>query len=333
MKDSTMDIYDKSPNWKHNTLIIGLLVIICFPFGLFLVWTHPTWQQRTKWTITGIFFFFLVFVSISNKQEKARFTAQLVQADSDWSAGNKAEAVTFYKLAEGSHWSKIDDDTKPIIFIRIVEFHADAGQDDEAKKWIASANRRGVSLTSPSPKVTALLTAVAEQTSQEPSPDNSDSSNISALGAGKETGYELNKEFQLGDYKYKIIRLEKRTQIGEEIFGSFIGEIAGPGVSFVIVTYTIENCTNESQVVQADDFQLLDSQGRTFNTSSKVSTALLMHAEDKDFLLSELQPGIPRQMQQGFELPNQALESDLTLIVPKKGLFSLGEARLTIRVR
>lgn len=333
MKDSTMDIYDKSPNWKHNTLIIGLLVMLCFPFGLFLVWTHPTWQQRTKWIITGIFSLFLVFVSISNKQEKARITAQLVQADSDWSAGNKAEAVTFYKLAEGSHWSKIDDETKPVILTRIVEFHADAGQDDEAKKWIASAIRRGVSLTSPSPKVTALLATVAEQSSANTSPDNLGSSTISAAGAGKETGYELNKEFQLGDYKYTIVRLEKQTQIGEEMFGSFVGESASPGVAFVIVTYTIENCTNESQVVQADDFQLKDAQGRTFDTSSKVSTALLMHAEDKDFLLSELQPGIPRQMQQGFELPNQALESDITLIVPKKGLFSLGEARLTVRVR
>lgn len=146
-----------------------------------------------------------------------------------------------------------------------------------------------------------------------------------------ESGFELGKEFQLGDYKYKVISVEKRQQIGKEVFGEFVGERADAGATFVIVTYTIENCTNESQTVLSDDFTLIDAQGRKYDTSSKVSTALMLHEGDKDFLLSQLQPGLPRRMQQGFELP-EVLESELTLLIPKKGLFSLGEARLKVRV-
>ena len=145
--------------------------------------------------------------------------------------------------------------------------------------------------------------------------------------------YSIGEEFQLGDYKYKVTRVEKKWQIGQEVFGEFTGEKAGSGATFVIVTYTIENCTKESQTVLSDDFHLLDAQGRKFDTSSKISTALLMFAEDKDFILSQLQPGLPRQMQQGFELPNKSLESDLTIVVPKKGFWSSGEAKITVKVQ
>ncbi len=319
-----MNMSNKQSDWQYNPVIIGLLVMFCFPFGLILVWLHPTWEQRTKWIITGVFALFIVFVGISGEQEKARITALLAQADSDWAGGKRAEAVTVYKTVEDKHWLAIADAARPTLLSRIVEFHADAGQDDEAQKWIATAKGRGVALQSSSPKVTALLVAAEEQLVT--------TATASKAEPQRNTGYELGKEFQLGDYKYKIIRLERQSQIGEEAFGDFIGERASPGASFVIVTYTIENCTNESQVVRSDDFSLKDSQGRTFDTSSKVSTALLIYTEDKDFLLSELQPGIPRQMQQGFELPNKTLEAELTLIVPKKGLFSRGDARLNVSV-
>ncbi len=146
-----------------------------------------------------------------------------------------------------------------------------------------------------------------------------------APSANAKSKYELGKEFELGDYKYRITNVDQRQQIGDEQ--------ASSGAAFVVVTYTIENCTKESQAVLSDDFSLLDSQGRKYNTSSKASTALVFNTEDKDFLLSELQPGLPRQMQQGFELPLKSLESELILSVPKKGLFSSGDAQLTIRFR
>jgi len=336
-----MDIYDKSTNWKHNSWIVGLLTLFCFPFGLFLVWTHPHWRRRTKWIITGIFALCVAISGIVSESEKASIAKKLAEADVQWSAGQKADAVTYYKLAEGEHWTKIAEDTKPVILSRIVEFHADAGQDEEAKSWIATAKQRRVSLTTSSPKVNSLLaTAVVEQ--PRLAANESTATNLETPAtpttpkpatAKPDTGYALGKEFQLGDYKYKIISLDQRSQIGEELFGNFMGEKASSGASFVVVSYTIENCTKESQVVQADDFKLLDSQGRTFDTSSTVSTALLMTSEDKDFLLSELQPGIARQMQQGFELPDTALESEVTLIVPQKGFFSTGDARLNVRIR
>ena len=336
-----MDIYDTQPDWKHNPWIIGLLVILFFPFGLYLVWKHPTWQTKTKWIVTGAFASFMVFVVIVNEGEKAQIAKKLSEADVQWAAGQKAGAVMYYKVVEEQHWEHVKHETKPVILSRVIEFHAVAGQDDEAQRWIAKAKSRGVAITTNSEKVATLLTAAkitealtasraAETAKLYPVTSEAPAPNSTAASSTK-SQYELGKEFQLGDYKYKIISVKKQWRIGEEVFGNFQGEQAGSGATFVIVTYTIENCTNESQTVLSDDFNLLDSQGRKFATSSKVSTALLMHTEDKDFLLSELQPGLPRQMQQGFELPNKSFESDLILVVPKKGLFSVGDARLTVR--
>ena len=334
-----MDIYATQPNWKHNPWIIGLLVIFVFPYGLYLVWKHPTWHARTKWTISGVFAAWIIFAGIIGETEKARVNKKLTEADAQWIGGKKVEAVSCYKILEDKNWSSVKHEMKPMILSRIIEFHAEAGQDDEGQKWIAKANRQGLSITTSSEKATKLLAsakaaeiAAAQRPADEPKPTESPAVKTPAP-ATTNTGYEMGKEFRLGDYKYKVVSLEMRRQIGEQVLGSFTGEKASPGAVFVIVTYSIENCTKESQTVLSDDFKLMDAQGRTFDTSSKVSTALLMHTEDKDFILSELQPGIPRQMQQGFEVPNESLESNLALVVPKKGLFSFGEARLNVKVR
>jgi hypothetical protein len=80
-----------------------------------------------------------------------------------------------------------------------------------------------------------------------------------------------------------------------------------------------------------DDFKLVDAQGRTFNASAKANVALLQESRDKDFLISELQPGVTHQMMQGFEVPDSSLQSDLTVVIPKKGFWSSGEVRIGVR--
>jgi hypothetical protein len=153
----------------------------------------------------------------------------------------------------------------------------------------------------------------------------SDESPSSEVTRSKD-GYALGDEFQLGDYKYRIGSVVDRSAIGNQ----FTSERASDGATFVIVTYSIENCTNESQTVLSDDFKLIDARGRTFSPSSNANTALLME-DDKDFAFSELQPGIPRQMKTAFEVPIASVAEELTLVVPKKGFFSSGEARVRIR--
>lgn len=136
--------------------------------------------------------------------------------------------------------------------------------------------------------------------------------------------YLIGQEFVLGDYKYVIKGFKTYRQIGR-----FLTARASKGALFLVISYTIENNTDESQVVLSDDFVIQDSLGRKFKPSSDVNTALL-EGEDKDFILSELQPGIPRRMNQGFEIPEKAIADKLTLIIPKKGIFSSKEVKIIL---
>jgi hypothetical protein len=138
------------------------------------------------------------------------------------------------------------------------------------------------------------------------------------------TDYSLGQEFVLGDYKYVVLRFQTFSKIGK-----FMVAKASANASFVVVEYTIENMSNESKTVLSDDFKLKDTSDRTYKPSSDANTALL-EDEDKDFLLSELQPGIPKKMKQAFEIPQSSIDNGLILIVPKKGFFKSGEVKVQL---
>ena len=137
----------------------------------------------------------------------------------------------------------------------------------------------------------------------------------------------MGDEFQLGKFKYRVSGATARSVIGSQ-FGS---EEASSGATFLIVTYSIENSSNESQTVLADDLKLMDSKGRKFESSSRANTALMLHSNKKDFAISELQPGIARSQETAFEIPTNVLDGDLTLVVPEKGFFSSGQAKVKLR--
>lgn len=156
---------------------------------------------------------------------------------------------------------------------------------------------------------------------------SSNSGKRSSGGSG--ANYELGKEFQLGDYKYVIQDAHSRPYIGSQ----FVNATASQGATFVVVGYSIENCSKKSQRVMSDDFKLLDSEGREFEPSSDAGTALLAESRNKDFIISELQPGVPRQMTQAFELPSKSLSSELTLVIPEKGLFGSDEVNIKLKLK
>ena len=43
----------KRPKFIENTIVIGLLLVGCFPIGLVFVWRHPKWSKNKKWIWTG----------------------------------------------------------------------------------------------------------------------------------------------------------------------------------------------------------------------------------------------------------------------------------------
>ena len=59
----------KNHSWE-NPILIGVLLLLCFPFGLFLVWKHSSWTSKTKWIWTGAWAAaFMVFGMIGNRGE------------------------------------------------------------------------------------------------------------------------------------------------------------------------------------------------------------------------------------------------------------------------
>lgn len=227
MKKSTVE------SLRRHPVVIGILSIIFFPLGLFLVWTQTEWKKKTKWIWTGAIALFLM--------------AAIARRDEPAASGTSASA--------------------------------------------AGSGR--------------------------------------ANGETKEP-HQLGETFVLGNYKYRIDKVGTTKQIGRWIGPQFMGARAADGAVLVIVSYTIENTSPETQTVLSDDFEIRDAAGRKYRPSTDASVALLHESDDKDFVLSQLQPGIPRSMKQAFEVPEPSLAAPFTLVIPEKGLWSSGAARVIV---
>jgi hypothetical protein len=135
---------------------------------------------------------------------------------------------------------------------------------------------------------------------------------------------EVGTEFTLGDYSYTVDSVAVKSKIGR----GYGKKKASKGAAFVIIEYSIKNLGKETSTVLADDFELVDAKDRRFRSSSDLTTALIMAGNPKDLFISELQPGLSREMTTGFEVPKDALDGELTLVVPEKGW--LGSKKVSV---
>jgi len=140
--------------------------------------------------------------------------------------------------------------------------------------------------------------------------------------------YRMNEPFQLGSFEYEIKEMKGTDKIGKR----FTKETASDGAIFVLVEWSIENIGKETERVMSSDFKIKDSQGRTFDSSSRGTMALSQMYKNHDWLLSELQPGIKKQMVTLFEVPKSALDAPFKLVIPEKGLFNTGKVEILIGV-
>ena len=139
--------------------------------------------------------------------------------------------------------------------------------------------------------------------------------------------HKINEQFTLGDYSYRITKMVTRNSLGNE----FNREVAGQDETFVVVYFTIRNDSKKTQTVMADDFQIIDQQGREFSTDSEASTALLMSGVSKDFLIRQIQPGLTKNAVTVFRVPTDVANGSITLVVPEKGSFSSGKATIAVK--
>ena len=111
------------------------------------------------------------------------------------------------------------------------------------------------------------------------------------------------QKFRLGDFSYEIKRCELRARLGNE----FLSAKPGAGAVFLVVRFAIANETKKTETVLSDDFTLRDGQGREFSPASSALTALMMEGENKDFLVSQIQPGVEKESLTAFEIPKTAI--------------------------
>jgi sRNA-binding protein len=135
----------------------------------------------------------------------------------------------------------------------------------------------------------------------------------------------MGEVFDLGGFRYRIVDVVASSLIGDR----YVNERPDGGAVFVIVTYDMENLGKESRTVAADDLTLLDSGGREFSPSSRANTALAMTEHNKDFLLSQMQPGIVRRAKTAFEVPQSSAQG-LILSVHEKGFFGTGTIQVAL---
>lgn len=140
------------------------------------------------------------------------------------------------------------------------------------------------------------------------------------------TVHRIGERFELGEYAYTVTEAKAAKWVGGEYFGKAPQE----GATFVVVRFKIENLTSKTKTVLTDDFVLKDHRGREFRPSSEANTAIMLSGSDKDFIITEVQPGLSKPMKTAFEVPVDAVKFESTLIVPEKGLFRGGQASVSL---
>lgn len=158
------------------------------------------------------------------------------------------------------------------------------------------------------PVATPQVTATVERAAPKPQP-------------------KLNEPFKLGSFTYTILAVE----VGDKVGKGYSVKKASEGASFVVVKYKLRNEGNETETVMTDDFKIVDAKGRQFRPSSEANTALAMSGEDKDLILSEVQPGLTKSMATAFEVPSDVAEGGFELVIPEKGMLGTGEVRIALR--
>jgi hypothetical protein len=169
--------------------------------------------------------------------------------------------------------------------------------------------KRIASRSSPtaSPAVTPSATPSAEQIAAKEEWLRIRQNLLAQIG-GTET--RAKSEFQLGSYSYRIDEMVTATSYGRE-FGKLQ---PSEGAVYVVVRFHIRNDGNATAATYADDFRLVDSDGREFAPDSRAMVSV-----SHDFILRQLHPGIWKKAIVIFEVPKGVQYRGLAIVIPEKG--------------
>ena len=143
----------------------------------------------------------------------------------------------------------------------------------------------------------------------------------------KLTAYSINQDVRVEDVRWKLIEVKDRGSIlkASESRYSTIAESKTTTGKFIEITMEVENLGTEMKSVS--NLKIIDDKNREFISSSDVSEWI---SEGKEmFLLSNLNPNMPQQFTDIYELPIDATGlkvkvGDLSFWGDEESLISLG---------
>ena len=136
-----------------------------------------------------------------------------------------------------------------------------------------------------------------------------------------EQSYGLKQEAPAGDLIFTANSVTKKKTIGSSVFAK-----TSQSGTFVIVNMTLANKGKETLTTDSSLFELMDSEGRTFENSRDGQAAVMLGGND-NFFLKQVQPGLSATGDVVFEVPSDA--SGLKIVV-RAGAFSSKKATINL---
>ena len=217
MPDETQSDNAAPPAWMRNPKIIAVLVVFFIPVGLYLVWKHPEWNTKKKQVWTGVpVALFIVMVIAFLQMEKAALNT-IAEADQLWQQDEQGDAVDKYRKLLESDFSLIPEDERPRLFRRVIDFDAEGGDRDEARKMIALAKLYGVSVSLETSQAKALRDEMDEEEAIARASSRSESSDgASSDGASKLAALQRIVD-KLGDFPDRLAGRTERQKFTDEL--------------------------------------------------------------------------------------------------------------------
>ena len=151
-----------------------------------------------------------------------------------------------------------------------------------------------------------------------------DSSSSTSPNASEEVKtVKVNENLQVGDVAWKVLEVSKEASIGDNQYS----KATASGV-FVVIKIGAELTGKTSGTVDSTQFEVIDSQNRTFKASTEGQTALIMSGKEELFL-KQVNPNVPIQGYIVFDVAKDAAGlklkiKDLVFTSDKYGFVDLG---------
>lgn len=109
--------------------------------------------------------------------------------------------------------------------------------------------------------------------------------------------HKFGERFVLGNFAYTFHSMETKSEIGEYILDTFMGEKAD-GI-FLIFDVTIENVGKESDYIWSSNIKVVDNEGRTYSEDTTAS----FYLKENKFTFEQMQPRLPKRGKIVFDIP------------------------------